>query len=76
MPLGRFVLFTALGSIPWNAALIVAGLIVGQNYRQIEAALKPYEYLIYVAVVVVVGYFVVRWILAKRRGTGVTDPIP
>ena len=76
MPLGRFVLFTALGSIPWNAALIVAGLIVGQNYRQIEAALKPYEYLIYVAVVLVVGYFVVPWILAKRRGTGVTDPIP
>ena len=74
MPLGRFLLFTALGSIPWNAALIVAGLIVGQNYRQIEEAVKPFEYLIYVAVVLVVGYFVVRWIIGKRRDPGVADP--
>jgi membrane protein DedA with SNARE-associated domain len=67
MPIGRFLLFTTLGSIPWNAALIVAGLIVGENYRQIEEALKPWEYLIYVAVLLIVGYFLARWILGKRR---------
>jgi membrane protein DedA with SNARE-associated domain len=73
MPMGRFLLFTMLGSIPWNAALIVAGLIVGQNYRQIEAALKPYEYVIYVVVLLGAGFLIVRWILAKRgRGRTVT----
>ncbi len=52
MHFGRFVLFSALGSIPWNAALIVAGFYVGESYPQIEAALKPFEYVIYVDVMV------------------------
>lgn len=67
MPMGRFLVFSALGSLPWNAALIFAGFIVGENYPQIEAGLKPYEYLIYVVVIAVVAYFAVRWWLGKRR---------
>jgi membrane protein DedA with SNARE-associated domain len=67
MPMGRFLVFSALGSLPWNAALIFAGFIVGENYPQIEAALKPYDYLIYVVVIAVVAYFAVRWWLGKRR---------
>ena len=67
MPLGRFVLFSTLGSLPWNAALIYAGFVVGENYPQIEAALKPYEYVIYLGVLAVVAFVLVRWWLAKRR---------
>ena len=67
MPMGRFVLFSTLGSLPWNAALIYAGFVVGENYPQIEAALKPYEYVIYLAVLLVVGFVVIRWWRAKRR---------
>jgi membrane protein DedA with SNARE-associated domain len=67
MPMGRFLVFSALGSLPWNAALIFAGFVVGENYPQIEAALKPYEYLVYVVVLVAVAYFAVRWWLGKRR---------
>ena len=68
MPLGRFVLFSTLGSLPWNAALIVAGFVVGENYPQIEAAIKPYEYVIYAAVIGIVVLVVVRWQWGKRRG--------
>jgi membrane protein DedA with SNARE-associated domain len=67
MPMGRFLLFSALGSLPWNAALIFAGFVVGENYAQIEAALKPYEYLIYVVVIAGVAFFAVRWWLGTRR---------
>jgi membrane protein DedA with SNARE-associated domain len=67
MPLGRFVLFSTLGSLPWNAALIVAGFVVGENYPAIEAAIKPYEYVIYAAVLALVALLVVRWQLGKRR---------
>ena len=67
MPIGRFILFSTLGSLPWNAALIGAGFVVGENYPQIEAALKPYEYLIYAVVIGVVVLVVVRWQLGKRR---------
>jgi membrane protein DedA with SNARE-associated domain len=74
MPMGRFLLFTTLGSIPWNAALIVAGLLVGENYRQIEAALKPFEYVIYVVVLLAVAVFLGRWILVKRRRRHQANP--
>jgi membrane protein DedA with SNARE-associated domain len=70
MPLGRFVVFSTLGSLPWNAALIAAGFAVGENYPEIERALKPFEYVIYVVVIGLVVLLLVRWWLAKRgRGT-------
>jgi membrane protein DedA with SNARE-associated domain len=70
MPLGRFVLFSTLGSLPWNAALIGAGFAVGENYPQIEAAIKPYEYLIYAVIIGLVVLLIVRWQLGKRRRAG------
>jgi membrane protein DedA with SNARE-associated domain len=66
MPLGRFVLFSTLGSLPWNLGLIVAGFLVGENYEQIEAALKPYEYVIYAIVLIGVVVLVGRWWWVKR----------
>jgi membrane protein DedA with SNARE-associated domain len=68
MHLGRFMLYSTLGSAVWNFALIYAGFLLGENYEEIEAALKPYEYVIYAIVLVVVGFFVIRWIIGKRRG--------
>lgn len=67
MRMGKFLLFSTLGSLPWNLALIYAGFLVGENYEQIADTLKPYEYVIYAVVLLVVGFFVVRWILGKRR---------
>jgi membrane protein DedA with SNARE-associated domain len=66
MPIGRFLLFSTLGSLPWNAALIYAGFVVGENYPQIEAAIKPFEYVIYVVVAVGVVLLVARWWWKKR----------
>lgn len=67
MPLGRFVLFSTLGSLPWNLALIVAGFVVGDNYEQIEAAIKPYEYVIYAVVIIGFAWILYRWAWAPRR---------
>jgi membrane protein DedA with SNARE-associated domain len=67
MPIGRFLLFSTLGSLPWNLGLIYAGFVVGENYPQIEAAIKPYEYVIYALVLAAVVIVVVRWWLGKRR---------
>jgi len=68
MPMGRFLLFSTLGSLPWNLALIAAGFLVGENYPEIEAAIKPYEYVIYVAILVGLAVLVARWYLGRRRG--------
>jgi membrane protein DedA with SNARE-associated domain len=67
MPLGKFIVFSTLGSLIWNVALIVAGFVVGENYEQIAAVLKPYEYVIYAVVFLVVAYFVARWWWGKRE---------
>ena len=67
MSIGRFLLFSTLGSLPWNAALIYAGFVVGENYPQIEAAIKPYEYVIYAVVLVGVLLLAGRWWWGKRR---------
>jgi membrane protein DedA with SNARE-associated domain len=73
MPMGRFMLFSALGSLPWNAALILAGFAVGERYPQIEAALKPFEYVIYAVVLVGVAALVARWWIGRRRRSAATD---
>jgi membrane protein DedA with SNARE-associated domain len=72
MPIGRFLLFSTLGSLPWNAALIYAGFVVGENYPQIEAAIKPFEYVIYVVVALGVIVLIARWWWGKRRASAVS----
>ena len=70
MPMGRFLLFSTLGSLPWNAALIGAGFMVGENYPQIEAAIKPFEYVIYAVVLLAAAALALRWYLGKRTRRG------
>ena len=69
MSMRKFLLFSTLGSLPWNLALITAGFVVGENYPQIEAALKPYEYVIYAVVIVGVVALAVRWWRSRRSAS-------
>jgi membrane protein DedA with SNARE-associated domain len=43
MPLLPFAVFTVLGSIPWNLALVVAGYLLGENWAAFEVLLAQYE---------------------------------
>jgi membrane protein DedA with SNARE-associated domain len=67
MPIGRFVLFSALGSLPWNAALLLGGVLLGENYKHLYEAVRPYEYVIYAIVIVVGAYIVYRWLHRPPR---------
>ena len=51
MPLGKFVLFSTLGAIPWSIALVWAGVQLGANWEQIRHALAPFDIVIAVGVV-------------------------
>jgi len=68
MPMGRFLLFSALGSLPWNAALLLGGYALGANYERLYQAVRPFEYVIYVIVVIGVVLVLYRW---TRRSPGV-----
>ena len=69
MPMGRFLLFSTLGSLPWNAALIYAGFVVGEHYPEISAAMKPFAYVIYAVVIVGILVLIGRWWWSKRRSS-------
>jgi membrane protein DedA with SNARE-associated domain len=73
MRLGRFLLFTALGTIPFNLALVVAGWLLGENYEAVSEALSPYEVPIYLVVGGGILFVIVRWI--RGRGSPAREEV-
>ncbi len=69
MPVGRFTLFTFLGSLPFTALLVFAGVQLGANWEEVGGILKRFEY----AIVAVLAVIVLAWIwfrIIKPRRAG------
>lgn len=62
MPLGRFLLFSVLGALPWNIALTLSGYYLGRNWSVVDTHLKPLTY--FGALVLVVG---IVWFWSRRN---------
>jgi membrane protein DedA with SNARE-associated domain len=60
MPFWRFTWLTALGSLPWTLGFALLGRAVGANWEQWRDHLKVLDYLVVVAIVVLVGYALIR----------------
>lgn len=69
MPLRPFVLYTILGSIPFNLVLVVAGYLLGENWETIGGILKRFEYVMLGALVVAVLAFIWLRFIRPRRET-------
>jgi membrane protein DedA with SNARE-associated domain len=68
MPLGPFVVYTTLGSLPFTFVLVFAGLQLGANWESIGEVLKRFEYVVLGALALAVLAFVwVRFIGPRRR---------
>jgi membrane protein DedA with SNARE-associated domain len=67
MPLGRFTLFTFLGSLPWTAALVFAGVALGANWETVGAWLKRFEYAVLAVLIVIALAWVWIRIIKPRR---------
>ena len=52
MPIGKFILYSTLGALPWSIALVWAGVQLGTNWVTIRDMLKPFDMAIAVGVVV------------------------
>ena len=52
MPIGKFILFSTLGALPWSIALVYAGMQLGANWQQIREAAPPFDTAILVGVIV------------------------
>jgi membrane protein DedA with SNARE-associated domain len=71
MRLGPFILFTTLGSIPWNLALVLAGSLLGEHWEQFELLLAQYEYVVLAAIALVALAWV--WLRFVRPRLGAAD---
>ncbi|MGA1331879.1 MAG: DedA family protein [Ilumatobacteraceae bacterium] len=63
MSIVPFLLYTALGSLVWNTALIGAGAILGDQWERVE----PYVATLQWVVIAAVALFVVRFAVGKLR---------
>lgn len=66
MPLGTFLLYSALGTVVWTGALAFAGRLVGTNVHQVTDILA---WLIWIVVgIAAAGWWVVHLLRSRARG--------
>lgn len=62
----KFVLYTLLGSIPWNFMLAYAGYLLGENWSIVEGYARIIDYIAVLAIILLV----LIYIFYKRRSEG------
>jgi membrane protein DedA with SNARE-associated domain len=72
MPLGRFVVFTLAGSIPWVLMLAIIGREVGSRWEEWRDYLHYADYAVIAAVVIGIVYLLIK----RRRRSGEWEPTP
>jgi membrane protein DedA with SNARE-associated domain len=55
MPIGKFIIYSTAGALPWSIALVYAGMVLGANWVEIREILRPFDVAIFIAVIVVFG---------------------
>jgi membrane protein DedA with SNARE-associated domain len=68
MPFWRFTVLTLVGCVPWVFALGLIGREVGHNWTQWKDALHYVDYVVAVAIVLLILWAIMRW--WRRRGQG------
>jgi membrane protein DedA with SNARE-associated domain len=73
MPVGRFTVLTAAGSIPWVVMLAIVGREVGDRWSTWRSHLHYLDYAVLAVVVVGLAYLVIR---RRRRADQALEPSP
>jgi membrane protein DedA with SNARE-associated domain len=63
MPLGRFTVFSLIGTVPWVVGLAYAGKALGSDWESVRKGFEYVDYVILVLVIAGIGY----WIMRRRR---------
>lgn len=69
MPMAKFVLYTAMGSLVWNTVLISAGWMLGDNWEEVEQYVGILQYLVIAAVLIAAAFWVWNRIVKPRVGS-------
>ena len=65
MPLWRFTLFSVVGTVPWVMFLVLAGMLLGDNWQDLKHQLRGLDYI--VAGVIVLGVALFLWRHLRTR---------
>ncbi len=71
MRLGRFILYSTLGAVPWTILLLYVGTVLGANWVDVRHALAPFDTTIAILCVAAVALFI-AWrlgLVARLRRT-------
>jgi membrane protein DedA with SNARE-associated domain len=60
MNVGKFLIYTTIGSLPWTLALVYAGKVAGDHWEDIRQFLAKFDYIIVAVFVVLVVWYVYR----------------
>ena len=73
MKLTSFVVLTAIGSAVWNIALIGAGAVLGDQWERVGEYVGVFQWLVIVAILVLLIRFVVSRLKKRRPQNGLTQ---
>ncbi|ONI72106.1 hypothetical protein BWI15_18680 [Kribbella sp. ALI-6-A] len=69
MSVPLFLALTAVGSLVWNSALIIAGYLLGEQWHVVESSVGVFQYVVIAAALAAVTWFVVVKVKAKRSNS-------
>ncbi len=64
MPLRKFLIWTAFGSLIWVLLLTYAGYLFGENYQIIETYLNQIKYVVKPILILIVLYFFIKLLIS------------
>ena len=66
MSVGKFLVYTFVGSFIWCTALSFAGYLLGENWEKIRTVMRPFDPVIIGLVVILIGFYIYRHIKHSR----------
>lgn len=66
MPFWKFSFYTFAGSLPWAFVLTYAGLIMGQNWTELEVYFRKFDWLAVIIILGVVAWWFIRRLKSKN----------
>lgn len=70
MNLGKFILYTLAGSLPWKFGLIFAGLKAGENWDTLSLYFHKFDFVIIGIIAVAIVWYIYRHIKKKHSTHG------
>lgn len=67
MPVGKFLLFTLIGSGLWNTLLVTLGYALGNNWNKVGPVLDRFDLVIYIGGALLILWWLVRQIRKRQR---------